>query len=100
MLLDRLRLAVDPLPAPGAGVHPEISAAVLLLVDPTDPALPLLFIRRTREVPTHRGQIAFPGGRHGSVRWTVRVALSRAGGAWFATRDSAGRKSSLAPAAR
>jgi 8-oxo-dGTP pyrophosphatase MutT (NUDIX family) len=62
MLLDRLRLAVDPLPAPGAGVHPEISAAVLLLVDPTDPALPLLFIRRTREVPTHRGQIAFPGG--------------------------------------
>jgi 8-oxo-dGTP pyrophosphatase MutT (NUDIX family) len=62
MLLDRLRLAVDPLPSPGAGVHPEISAAVLLLVDPTDPALPLLFIRRTREVPTHRGQIAFPGG--------------------------------------
>lgn len=62
MLLDRLRLAVDPLPAPGAGVHPEISAAVLLLVDPTDPGLPLLFIRRTREVRTHRGQIAFPGG--------------------------------------
>jgi 8-oxo-dGTP pyrophosphatase MutT (NUDIX family) len=35
---------------------------VLLLIDPTDPGLPLLFIRRTRRVSTHRGQIAFPGG--------------------------------------
>lgn len=40
----------------------EVTAAVLLLVDPTDPALPLLFIRRSRRVRTHRGQIAFPGG--------------------------------------
>jgi 8-oxo-dGTP pyrophosphatase MutT (NUDIX family) len=62
VLLERLRRAVDPLPAPGAGVPPEVSAAVLLLVDPTDPALPLLFIRRTRLVSTHRGQVAFPGG--------------------------------------
>ena len=62
MLLDRLRVALDPLPAPGAGVPPEISAAVLLLLDPTDPGLPLLFIRRTRQVSTHRGQVAFPGG--------------------------------------
>lgn len=35
---------------------------MLLLVDPTGPGLPLLFIRRTRLVSTHRGQIAFPGG--------------------------------------
>lgn len=62
MLLERLRRAVDPLPAPGAGVPPEISAAVLMLIDPTDPGLPLLFIRRTRQVSTHRGQVAFPGG--------------------------------------
>jgi len=62
MLLDRLREAVDPLPPPGSAVPPEISAAVLLLVDPTDPGLPLLFIRRTRLVRTHRGQVAFPGG--------------------------------------
>ncbi|HEX3605124.1 MAG TPA: CoA pyrophosphatase [Candidatus Dormibacteraeota bacterium] len=41
---------------------PEVSAAVLLLVDPSDPGLPLLFIRRSRRVRTHRGQIAFPGG--------------------------------------
>ena len=62
MLLDRLRGAVDPLPAPTAAAPPEVSAAVLLLIDPTDPGLPLLFIRRTRQVRTHRGQIAFPGG--------------------------------------
>jgi 8-oxo-dGTP pyrophosphatase MutT (NUDIX family) len=62
VLLDDLRHAVDPLPAPGAGVPPEVSAAVLLLVDPSDPGLPLLFIRRTRQVSTHRGQVAFPGG--------------------------------------
>ncbi len=62
MLRDRLRGAVDPRPAAGAAVPPEVTAAVLLLVDPADPALPLLFIRRTRRVRTHRGQIAFPGG--------------------------------------
>jgi 8-oxo-dGTP pyrophosphatase MutT (NUDIX family) len=62
MLLDRLRGVVDPLPAPGAALPPEVTAAVLLLVDPGDAALPLLFIRRSRRVRTHRGQIAFPGG--------------------------------------
>jgi 8-oxo-dGTP pyrophosphatase MutT (NUDIX family) len=62
MLLDRLRGAVDPLPAAGAALPPEVTAAVLLLVDPSDAALPLLFIRRSRQVRTHRGQIAFPGG--------------------------------------
>ncbi len=62
MLLDRLRGAVDPVPAPGAAPPPQVTAAVLLLVDPADPALPLLFIRRSRRVRTHRGQIAFPGG--------------------------------------
>lgn len=62
MLLDLLRAALDPLPAPDAMPRPTVSAAVLLLVDPIDPGLPLLFIRRTRQVRTHRGQIAFPGG--------------------------------------
>jgi len=61
-LLPRLRAAVEPLPAPGAAVPPGITAAVLLLVDPTDSGLPLLFIRRSRRVRSHRGQIAFPGG--------------------------------------
>jgi 8-oxo-dGTP pyrophosphatase MutT (NUDIX family) len=62
-LLNRLRAAVDPV---GSVTHDDPpardAAAVLLLVDPRDPRLPLLFIRRTQLVPTHRGQIAFPGG--------------------------------------
>jgi len=37
-------------------------AAVLLLADPATTGLPLLFMRRTRLVRSHRGQIAFPGG--------------------------------------
>jgi 8-oxo-dGTP pyrophosphatase MutT (NUDIX family) len=61
-LVDRLRAAVDPLPPPGTAPPPEVTAAVLLLTDPDGPGLPLLFIRRTRRVRTHRGQIAFPGG--------------------------------------
>lgn len=61
-LVDRLRAAADPLPPPGTAPPPEVTAAVLLLADPGDPGLPLLFIRRTRRVRTHRGQIAFPGG--------------------------------------
>ena len=60
-LVDRLRAAVDPLPSPGAP-PPDVAAAVLLLADPRDPGLPLLFIRRTRRVRPHRGQVAFPGG--------------------------------------
>ena len=61
-LVDRLRAAVDPLPAAGTAPPPEVTAAVLLLADAEQPGLPLLFIRRTRLVRTHRGQVAFPGG--------------------------------------
>jgi 8-oxo-dGTP pyrophosphatase MutT (NUDIX family) len=77
VLLDRLRDAVDPLPSPGPA-PPEVSAAVLLLLDPTDPALPLLFIRRTRNVSTHRGQIAFPGGGVEPGEGVVGAALREA----------------------
>ena len=73
-LLQRLRDAVDPLPvaasptaqapaAPTPAHEPtRKGAAVLLLADPATPGLPLLFMRRSRLVRSHRGQIAFPGG--------------------------------------
>jgi 8-oxo-dGTP pyrophosphatase MutT (NUDIX family) len=60
-LLDRLRAAVSPAP-PLDQPQADDAAAVVLLFDPSTPALPLLFMRRSRLVRTHRGQIAFPGG--------------------------------------
>jgi 8-oxo-dGTP pyrophosphatase MutT (NUDIX family) len=60
-LLTRLRAAVSPTSSPGTP-QPDDAAAVVLLFDPSDPSLPLLFMRRSRLVRTHRGQIAFPGG--------------------------------------
>jgi 8-oxo-dGTP pyrophosphatase MutT (NUDIX family) len=60
-LVGRLRAAVSPTPPPGQP-QPEDAAAVVLLFDPSEASLPLLFMRRSRLVRTHRGQIAFPGG--------------------------------------
>lgn len=61
-----LRAAVDPLPDPAPPTIDPVSgsrnAAVLILADPGTPGLPLLFIRRSRRVSAHQGQIAFPGG--------------------------------------
>lgn len=62
-LLEQLRIALDPLDAPAASApaaHPP--AAVLLLADPSDPDLPVLFIRRADYLRHHPGQIALPGG--------------------------------------
>jgi len=66
-LLARLRAAVDPLDervsaAPPLDPTGALPAAVLLLADPGAAGLPLLFIRRTHTMPSHPGQIAFPGG--------------------------------------
>lgn len=65
-LLERLRAAVDPVTAPAPVIPPAVdgrrNAAVLLLADPATEGLPVLFMRRTRLVRSHRGQIALPGG--------------------------------------
>jgi 8-oxo-dGTP pyrophosphatase MutT (NUDIX family) len=60
-LLSRLRAAVSPPSSPTAPQAAD-AAAVVLLFDPSQDSLPLLFMRRSRLVRTHRGQIAFPGG--------------------------------------
>ena len=60
-LVARLRGAVSPTTR-DAGSGPSDAAAVVLLFDPAVEGLPLLFMRRSRLVRTHRGQIAFPGG--------------------------------------
>jgi 8-oxo-dGTP pyrophosphatase MutT (NUDIX family) len=62
-LVDRLRDALDgaatPSPPAPTGKRP---AAVLLLLDPSDDGLPLLFVQRADFLRQHAGQIAFPGG--------------------------------------
>ncbi len=62
-LVDRLRAVVN---APGTvmlqapeGLRP---ASVLLLCDPSEPGVPLLFVLRSADLREHAGQIAFPGG--------------------------------------
>lgn len=62
-LVDRLREVVS---APGTltlkapeGLRP---ASVLLLCDPSEPGVPLLFVLRSADLREHPGQIAFPGG--------------------------------------
>lgn len=66
-LAQRLRGIASPLPDPATApyamsVSGEPPSAVLVLADPAAEGTPLLFIRRSLVVSTHRGQIAFPGG--------------------------------------
>ncbi len=62
-IVERLRAAVrdpgEPQTQMPEGLRP---ASVLLLCDPTTPAVPLLFVLRSEELRQHPGQIAFPGG--------------------------------------
>jgi 8-oxo-dGTP pyrophosphatase MutT (NUDIX family) len=62
-LVDRLRAVVrvagNRTPKAPDGLRP---ASVLLLCDPSDPGLPLLFVLRSADLREHAGQIAFPGG--------------------------------------
>jgi 8-oxo-dGTP pyrophosphatase MutT (NUDIX family) len=62
-LLDRLRGAVDRVATPPAPASPgKRQAAVLILVDPEQSHLPVLFVQRADHLRQHAGQIAFPGG--------------------------------------
>ncbi len=53
-------LPLDAPPSPPLTPLPR--AAVLVLVDVTDPGLPLLFTVRSTSLEHHPGEIAFPGG--------------------------------------
>jgi 8-oxo-dGTP pyrophosphatase MutT (NUDIX family) len=62
-LVAALQSACEPLDAPLAETPDGVrQAAVLMIADATSPGLPLLFVIRSDRVPTHQGQIAFPGG--------------------------------------
>jgi 8-oxo-dGTP pyrophosphatase MutT (NUDIX family) len=59
-LRDRLRGALAPDPAVEASAGTRVAAVLLPLVGAEDP--PLVFTRRTDDLPRHPGEISFPGG--------------------------------------
>ncbi|WP_028115206.1 NUDIX hydrolase [Ferrimonas senticii] len=62
-LLNPLPTLEDPL-ASRLSQHPQLrDAAVLIALEPSPQGLQLLLTERTSEMPTHAGQIAFPGGK-------------------------------------
>jgi 8-oxo-dGTP pyrophosphatase MutT (NUDIX family) len=78
-LLDRLRRALAE-PTPAAPPPPgKREAAVLLLIDPAEDGLPVLFLRRADHLRLHAGQIGLPGGsREVSDQDAVATALREA----------------------
>src|SRR6266540_2499223 len=73
--VDRVRRALAERPAAALEVPGFRPAAVLvpLLDRPTGPTL--LFTRRTDRVPSHKGEISFPGGAREPGEDAVRAAL-------------------------
>lgn len=62
-LYNRLPPAEDPLQS-RLGNHPKLrQAAVLIALEPSPDGLQLLLTERTSQMPTHAGQVAFPGGK-------------------------------------
>ncbi|HEX9401854.1 MAG TPA: CoA pyrophosphatase [Anaeromyxobacter sp.] len=76
--VDRVRRALAERPAAALEVPGFRPAAVLvpLLDRPTGPTL--LFTRRTDRVPSHKGEISFPGGAREPGEDAVRAALREA----------------------
>jgi 8-oxo-dGTP pyrophosphatase MutT (NUDIX family) len=78
-LVERLRRAFA---VPSPAVPPPLGkreAAVLLLFDPGEDGLPLLFVRRAEHLRLHAGQIGLPGGsREAGDRDLVATALREA----------------------
>jgi 8-oxo-dGTP pyrophosphatase MutT (NUDIX family) len=74
--LARIRAALA-VPEPHRSALPEDAAAVLLPLLPREGGLAVLFTRRTDHLPSHPGQVSFPGGRIGPEDKTPADAALR-----------------------
>lgn len=80
VLLSQLRLVLQPTVSyTGNNKHGYRAAAVLLPLYEQNGRLHLLYTRRTDLLPTHKGQVAFPGGKlNGGGETAVAAALREA----------------------
>lgn len=58
-------------------VRPKAAAVLVPIIDDGDPRR-LLLTRRTNHLPTHKGQVAFPGGRLENDETPIEAALREA----------------------
>jgi 8-oxo-dGTP pyrophosphatase MutT (NUDIX family) len=78
--IDGLRLALIPPSAAAAAPSGKRRAGVMLLLDPGQSGIPLLFVRRADFLRRHPGQIGFPGGSSEPIDADiVATALREAG---------------------
>ncbi|MEO6028410.1 MAG: CoA pyrophosphatase [Candidatus Binatia bacterium] len=75
-LLAALRAALAAPRPPAAATRPGVASAVLVPLFEQDGALHLLYTTRSAALPTHAGQVSFPGGRHSSERDATLLATA------------------------
>ena len=73
---ERIRAALRPTPPQLSASEPSLrpSAVLMPIVERAEPSV--LFTRRTEHLPSHAGQICFPGGRyHADDKTLIQTAL-------------------------
>lgn len=78
--IEEVRAACTALPTPQPALHlprEPRAAAVVLLCAPIDGEVCVVMIKRPEHMPTHQGQIAFPGGAHQANDADLRATALR-----------------------
>jgi 8-oxo-dGTP pyrophosphatase MutT (NUDIX family) len=73
---ERIRAALRPTPPALSASGPSLRPAAVLMPIVERDELSVLFTRRTEHLPSHAGQICFPGGRyHADDKTLIQTAL-------------------------
>jgi len=73
---ERIRAALRPTPPKLSASEPSLRPAAVLMPIVERDELSVLFTRRTEHLPSHAGQICFPGGRyHADDKTLIQTAL-------------------------